>query len=331
MCSQTYMVGTLPPDSTVPVGGGYPLVIFNPNMHVMCEEPGSCIFEGGNYQLANLGSNTLLDVFLALNGLNPLPDGYFVDSSNLTVEGFIFRGASNKGVLLPPGVSNVQLGGPGVNITIKDCLWTEQDTAYPPRAGVSLFNPGDLNITTGKGTLYLGLAVQNCTFTNNVFTYATIRVGDASNSSEPLLMALTIEDTVMEGNVITSVDCRCNASKTPSRNEFSAVVSVIHVQGSMANCMLKNNSMERARAAIVSVYSNFEVANDSVTFTDNSIVDAIGDGCTDVANVSKINGNWTDTCIGGDSASPDKSSGRSLSAFGVMVLGFAMTLIGTIY
>jgi hypothetical protein len=108
-------------------------------------------------------------------------------------------------------------------------------------------------------------------------------------------------------------------------------VSVIHVQGSMANCMLKNNSIGRARAAIVSLYSDFEVATDSVTFIDNSIVDAIGNGCTDVANVSKINGNWTDTCIGSDSAPPDKSSARSLSVLGIMILGVAMTIIGTSY
>jgi hypothetical protein len=59
-----FPVGFLPPDKTVPVGGGYPLVIFNPNVHVMCEEPGSCVFEGGLYQLTSLVTNTLLNIVL---------------------------------------------------------------------------------------------------------------------------------------------------------------------------------------------------------------------------------------------------------------------------
>jgi hypothetical protein len=142
-------------------------------------------------------------------------------------------------------------------------------------------------------------------------------------------MTVTIENTVFEDNTIRSINCNCNdTTKLP---EYAAVVSVIRVEGSMANCTLKNNTMERARAAIVTVYSDFEVATDSVTFTDNSIDDSIGKGCTDIANVSNVNGNMIDTCIGDDSATPDKSSASSKSFVGVMVLGFAMTIVGTNY
>jgi hypothetical protein len=57
-------VGFSHPIGPSPVGGGYPLVIFNPNVHVMCEEPGSCVFEGGLYQLTSLVTNTLLNIVL---------------------------------------------------------------------------------------------------------------------------------------------------------------------------------------------------------------------------------------------------------------------------
>jgi hypothetical protein len=95
-----------------------------------------------------------------MSNRGPLPDGYFVDSSNLIVEGLVFRGASDSGTVKGNVFSNVQLGGPGVNITIKDCLWTKQDTEYPPYGGLTLFRPSRENVTSGSDNIYLDLALS---------------------------------------------------------------------------------------------------------------------------------------------------------------------------
>ena len=125
-------------------------------MRIMCEKPGTCIFQGGLYQLLNLDSNTMLEMYMSSRGLPPsLPDGYVADSSNLMVEGLVFRGASDTSEYAPM-YSNVFLTGPGGNMTIKDCLWTEQDATRPPSAGVTLYRttPGVNIYGNGSRTLY---------------------------------------------------------------------------------------------------------------------------------------------------------------------------------
>jgi hypothetical protein len=231
----------------VPVGGGFPIVVINPNMRIMCEKPATCIFQGGLYQLLNLDTNTMLEMYLASRGLTSLPDGYVADSSNLLVEGLVFRGASDTSEYAP-FYSNVFLTGPGVNMTIKNCLWTEQDTRHPPSAGITLYRstPGVNISSNGGSTLYSSLVVQNCTFRNNVFSYAAIEVDDDSISNDtessqspplPLMVALTMEDSVMEDNVIAGIGCNCSGSAQPTLAGFSAVVHLNYAQDYMANCV----------------------------------------------------------------------------------------------
>jgi hypothetical protein len=74
------------------VGGDFPLIVINPNLHIKCLVPGTCTFQGGQEQIATLQEDTsLVALFVqaAAPGLS-LPVGYALDTSNLLIEGMIF-------------------------------------------------------------------------------------------------------------------------------------------------------------------------------------------------------------------------------------------------
>lgn len=109
------------PDTMIPIGSGdyfdnwqgeFPLVIFNPNVHIRCGESGSsenkCTLFGGETQLAGLGISDLPD--------SNLPDSNIVpDTSNFTIQGVTFKNATGTSV-------NFEIQGEAV--MIQDCLFS---------------------------------------------------------------------------------------------------------------------------------------------------------------------------------------------------------------
>jgi hypothetical protein len=84
----------------------YPLIVFNPNIHIRCGESGSsenkCTLFGSEIQLAGLGDKDL-------------PDSNIVpDASNFTIEGVTFKNATGTSV-------NFEIQGEA--IVIQDCLF----------------------------------------------------------------------------------------------------------------------------------------------------------------------------------------------------------------
>ena len=250
MCSQSYR-------------GGLPLTIINPNVHIKCQEPGTCVLEGGANQLVNLDT--------AVVAASPR-DGY--DSSNLFVEGMVFRGASD---------TPVSLGGPGLNMTLKDCTWTSHDTTNPPRSGVNLFRNFGENITDDGG-IYNSLGIQNGTFDDNVFRYAAIEVGDDNSPGSPSHQ-LIVEDTIFTNNIIQNEACDACDNDTLAEY-YSAVMSLEFAIVTMTKVKIQDNIIAQARAAIVVVNSDFVFEESSMTVSGNAIGEALGGECKDVAMVS---------------------------------------------
>lgn len=72
------------------------MIIVNPNFHLKCEDPGTCIFSGGTQALTTLPTSDigLAAAFVGSLGLT-LPEGWLPESSNLLVEGIVFEGGSD--------------------------------------------------------------------------------------------------------------------------------------------------------------------------------------------------------------------------------------------
>lgn len=103
------------PDTVIPIGTGdsfddwqgeFPLVIVNPNIHILCGESGSsenkCTLFGGEAQVQGLGSSDLPDSNIVPN------------ASNFTIQGVTFKSALGTSV-------NFEIHGE--NIVIQDCLF----------------------------------------------------------------------------------------------------------------------------------------------------------------------------------------------------------------
>jgi hypothetical protein len=261
-----------------PVGaGGYALIILNPNMHIKCQIPGTCTFKGASAFLTTLESNNDIYTFVSAQGLGKVPNKFLVDSSNLLVEGLVFRGASDKTI---DQHATVQLRGYGINMKFKSCLWAQTDAAHPPFAGIDMFRTDNYGEKIqGGGSLQSSLLLYDCTFRNNAFKYAVIHVNDWywwNNLTLPS-HKLTMEKTSITGNTIEYF----GASGQPY---YSAVVTLRAAICNFTNVAIKDNTLQRARAAIVIVNSP-TIKSKKMKLGNNSIKVHQGLGCTDVARV----------------------------------------------
>ena len=94
MCAMTFTIGFVDPNTLTLVGGDdFPLVIFNPNFHMKCENPGACILSGGAQQLYTFSDDAEAAFVGAVFNLAP-PVGYVVDWSNMLIEGMTFTQSS---------------------------------------------------------------------------------------------------------------------------------------------------------------------------------------------------------------------------------------------
>lgn len=281
LCANTvFQVGLVDYGSLTPVGaGGYALIAINPNMHIKCQIPGTCTFKGSAAFLTNLENNNDVYTFVSDQGMSSLPSKYRVDSSNLLVEGLVFRGASDKSM---NERGTVRLRGFGLNMQIKDCLWTRTDSSNPPYAGIDMFRSDDYGPTIqGGGKLQASLLLSDCTFRNNVFKYAVILVSDWYwwNDLTSPSHRITIANSVITDNVLKYYD------HSESWNPYySAILSLRASVCNLTNVVVKNNSMKRGRAAVVVVNSPSITAK-KVNFGNNTIAVHQGLGCTDVARV----------------------------------------------
>lgn len=99
MCPASIPIGVIDPAQAAagnfaPAEGDFPLIIINPNLHIKCLVPGTCIFEGGEAQIQTLQEDpTLVALFVQASGL-ALPGDFELDTSNLLIEGMTFTKAN---------------------------------------------------------------------------------------------------------------------------------------------------------------------------------------------------------------------------------------------
>jgi len=128
LCSQHYVIGNMDELTGILLDGQYPIVAFNPNMHIVCEKDDkSCILSGGQFQVFSLTDQLLQGILpsLPLHGYEfppELPDDHAVDISNLLFEGIVFENSYE----VTYG-ANVRLTTPGTNIQFLDCVWQQVD------------------------------------------------------------------------------------------------------------------------------------------------------------------------------------------------------------
>jgi hypothetical protein len=283
LCANTtFNVGLLEEGAIQPVGGGFPLAIANPNMHIKCQVPGTCILEGNAPVVISLFNATLLAAFLNSQNAPPLPADYRIDTSNLLVEGLVFREILDR---RKGGAPIVNLPGFGRNMTIKNCLWKQANASFPPQAAISLVRPAPYGPTIqGGGSLYSSLLLDNCTFRDNVFdTYLMyVQVG-LENLTLPSLK-VTMVNVVVEGN---SVLAKFRDNSLTTQAGASTLFDFRDSMVGLTDLVIKNNTMKSTRAAIVLTNSYFGYSN--LRFGRNVIEQNVGrKNCTDVARITRF-------------------------------------------
>lgn len=171
LCEGTITVGDLPAGALSPIGGDYPIIVFNPNLHIKCEIHGSCILDGGTHGeelVINSEDSSLVAAFLASSDLPPPPEDYRVDSSNLLIEGVVFSGAGAANTDAP-----IELPGPGLNMVFDSCTWSANDHVNPPQSIIYMQFVDPTGIV-GEG-LYQSLTIKDSIIQDNTFTYSFVR------------------------------------------------------------------------------------------------------------------------------------------------------------
>ena len=79
-----------------PIGGDFPLFVINPNFHLKCATPGTCIFRGGQKQIESFTDVSLVALFVqSQNSGLAIPEGYGIDTSGMLIEGMTFTGSND--------------------------------------------------------------------------------------------------------------------------------------------------------------------------------------------------------------------------------------------
>jgi hypothetical protein len=225
---------------------------------------------------------TLLAAFLTSQNAPPLPANYRIDTSNLLVEGLVFREILDR--RKGGGTPIVNFPGFGRNMTIKNCLWKQANASFPPQAAISLVRPPPYGPTIqGGGSLYSSLLLDNCTFRDNVFdTYLMyVQVG-LENLTLPSLK-VTMTNVVVEGNTVLA------EFRDASGTTLAGASTLFDFRDSivgLTDLVINNNTMKRTRAAIVLTNSYFGYSN--LRFERNVIEQLIGRNCTDVARITRF-------------------------------------------
>lgn len=284
LCANTkFIVGVLDPETFQLSGGGFPLALSNPNVHIMCQVPGTCIFEGYAPTILSLPNTTLLAAFLKLQNSPPLPASYRIDTSNLLIEGLVFRGIS-----VSPGANGsepiVGFAGFGHAMTIKNCLWTQANASSAPTSALTILRPEKYGLSNqGRGSVYTSLLLDNCTFRDNVFSSAVVvSFPDIPNLTVPC-HKVALRNSVFERNTI--LNQFRNASGT-FQASGAALIDFRHSITNLTNVMINNNTIAKTRAAIVLINSYFSYSN--LRFRSNVILERRGLNCTDVARVTRF-------------------------------------------
>ena len=280
--NSTFTIGLLTTGSLQPVGGEFPLTVMNPNMHVLCQAPGTCVFEGNPPAIFSLVNSTLLAAFLKSQNSPPLPAGYRVDASNLLVDGLVFRRMTDENK--ESSQSIVSLPGFGHNMTIKNCLWKQANATSPPFSAIALHRIEDYGVSNqGRGSLYSSLLLDNCTIRDNVFGFSVMYAQvDFKNFTLPS-HKVTIVNSEFERNKILS---NYQRDSKIVQVEAAAVFYLRDSTTEFTNVLIKNNTIKRTLAAIVLTNSYFSYSN--LRFQHNVILERFGLNCTDVARITRF-------------------------------------------
>jgi hypothetical protein len=192
LCKGTIVIGTVAPGGLAPVGGDFPLVVVNPNVHILCEEPQTCIFSGGALHIRTYDNNDIVQAFLASQGL-PLPPGYVTDSSNLLVEGVTFTGVT------APSSGVVQFSGPGENMKFSNCLFTAQDSQNPPNAAFYMLYYGTRGTPIGQ-EFYTSTILEDCVIENNDIGFAIFNSYWVGNKPDKMVHSVDLIRTSIKNN-----------------------------------------------------------------------------------------------------------------------------------
>jgi hypothetical protein len=264
------VIGVFPTGSLAPIGGDFPVIVPNPNFHLLCEVPGTCVFSGGNYQLANLPNNDLVEQFLALNGL-PVPTDYQVDSSNLLVEGVTFSGVFGNVSTI------VSFQGRGNNMKFSNCLFTAQDSANPPQTAFSITYNAETGIKQGE-ELYSSVILEDSAIENNDFfftIFGSFWVGDSPNK---VVSSIDLIRTSIRNNRIPGFALDGTAFNN------SIFISGYFQSWSFHDSQMVDNIIGRSAANIRLLDGEIAAFENSVI--NNVITEDLNPDCTDVLLVS---------------------------------------------
>lgn len=278
MCSTTIPIGIVTFDNPIPVGGDFPLFLFNPNVHIRCADPGTCSFSGGERQVVTLKDTQLLVLFLSLQGGPALPNGYVVDSSNLIVDGMVFTESSRECGMCE--FSQVEMTGPGQNIQFHNCLWKDGNLDNPVYSAIKIAYDTRVSIMEGKA-YNIDVRLKNCEIKDSAYRYAliwTTWTGEFTEAPETQGTQLILDGTKITNNTVTST---ADDGSTLSR---SSLITLFFADIFVFGSVISGNVLTSGFAPINLFNSRILLLTGS-PLSDNIMIEQTG-ACADVQIVT---------------------------------------------
>ena len=248
------------------------MLIPNKNIHILCEDPGTCVLSGrGNAAtlLSNLISLSQVETFFAALGVPPPPEGYFPDSSNLLVEGVTFSDAAapeegNKSI--------INMHGRGLNMVLDKCAFTNSNHDQPPE---SLLFAMYLAPPLEGEQLRMSITFRNSVVEDNTFTYGIVLTvygnvcgcGVKPPLPEGVDFEVTFDNSVITNNVIEGyVEGFVKTEENdPYAYDRPGLFTVFSTRINLVSSSIVTNSLGRASAVFnLENFSELVVSEDSI-------------------------------------------------------------------
>ena len=240
-----------------------PMIFFNKNVHLFCEEPGTCVFSGGGVGgllVGNLNTNDLIDAFLAHQGLPLPPEGYLPNSSNLLIEGVTFSDSFGQG-----RNSIIEMTGRGLDMVFDKCMFANNNHQQPPASVIHLVYIEPL--LEGE-QLDKSITFRDSVTEENAFAYSIVSTSWSNHAGEPhatqpqcAVMEVTFDNSVITNNVIEG-----NHRGADSLSQRPGLFTVFSTRIKVLNySAIVTNSIGRAPALVnLENFSNLMVSEDIV-------------------------------------------------------------------
>ena len=249
------------------------MIIVNKNVHILCEDPGTCVLSGGGNAaalLTNVHGIRLIETFLGALGQPPPPVGYYADSSNLLVEGVTFSDAAapeegNKSIIL--------MHGQGLNMVLDKCAFTNNNHEKPPE---SLLLALYLDPPLGGEELRMSITFRNSVVEDNTFQYGIVATlygnlcgcGVQPPLPEGIDFEVTFDNSVITNNVIEGWG-EGGYVKTEENDPYAydrpGLFTVFSTRINLVSSSIVTNSLGRASAVFnLENFSELVVSEDSI-------------------------------------------------------------------